>query len=575
MFDPTLNGVMAQIESGKIVLPAMQRPFVWKDDRITKLIDSMLREFPLGTALLWKTSTVQRFRRFQKDVEPDAGIIVDFDRDNSTDRYLVLDGQQRLTSLFVALTGTYDCKKLFVDVLSGVRGDKDPDDAYWDCRFLSEKDAKKLNVWPRPTGDKDIRAERVVFVKFQELIKISAPKAGTIADKSARESGLDEKERERMISSYIRCATVLASKTALQIHLIDEDANDPMPIEEILEVFVRVNSGGLVLQKSDLLMSLLDLKWNDIQPELYRVVKVINAARPFNITRDDVLKSLLLAKGSETRFDRLVADRTKVEKLASDLPQLLPAVQNAWMSLTLLLMDNCKITSERFFRGGHNSLLPFVAYLVENSTPSDAEKRRLVVAVYLVLMSGVFAGAEARMGAFTRRECAKGKPFPLEKVARLVANHYGINSLETLLSRHLDLALNIAHGGITLDNNPENLQRDHIFPHATLEKAGTLPEKTNHYANFHFLRGKDNLNKSDTAPHEWFKKPGDQPPYSDDDLKERLLTWELLQPGKFPKMIEERAKLIQKRALNLFGMRKNDFDNLFGNQGSIEHISKD
>jgi hypothetical protein len=488
MFDPTLNGVMAQIEAGKIVLPAMQRPFVWKDDRITKLIDSMLRGFP---ALLWKTATMQRFRRFQKDVAPDAGITVDFDSDDSTERYLVLDGQQRLTSLFVALTGTYDGKKLFVDVLSGVRGDKDPGDAYWDCRFL------------------------------------------------------------------------LASKTALQIHLIDEDSGDPMPIEEILEVFVRVNSGGLVLQKSDLLMSLLDLKWNDIQPELYRAVKEINAARPFNITRDDVLKSLLLAKGSETRFDRLVADRVKVEKLASDLPKLLPAVQSAWKSLTLLLMDNCKITSERFFRGGHNSLLPFVSYLVENPTPSDTEKRRLVVAVYLALMSGVFAGAEARMGAFARKECVKGKPFPLEKLARLVATHYGITSLELLLSKHLDLALNIAHGGITLDNNPENLQRDHIFPRATLEKAGTPPEKTNHYANFHFLRGKDNLNKSDTAPHEWFKKPGEQPAYSDDDLKERLLTWDLLQPGQFPAMLEERTKAIHNRALTLFGMKAADFDALF------------
>lgn len=310
-------------------------------------------------------------------------------------------------------------------------------------------------------------------------------------------------------------------------------------------------------------MSLLDLKWNDIQPELYRAVKEINAARPFNITRDDVLKSLLLAKGSETRFDRLVADRGRVESLATDLPQQLPSVQAAWKSLTLLLMDECKITSERFFRGGHNSLLPFVLYFVANPTPGPAEKRRLAVAVYAALMSGVFAGAEARMGAFARKECVKGKPFPLEKLARLVAAHYGVNSLETLLSRHLDLALNIAHGGITLDNNPENLQRDHIFPRATLEKQGSPAAKTNHYANFHFLRGNDNLNKSDTAPHEWFKKPGDQPPYSDDDLKERLLTWALLQPGQFPAMLEERTKMIHERALTLFGMKAADFDALF------------
>lgn len=167
------------------------------------------------------------------------------------------------------------------------------------------------------------------------------------------------------------------------------------------------------------------------------------------------------------------------------------------------------------------------------------------------------------MGAFARNECAKGKPFPLERLMRLVAKHYGITSLETLLSRHLDLTLNIAHGGITLDNNPDNLQRDHIFPRAMLEGEGVPSERTNHYANFHFLRGKDNLNKSDTPPHKWFRKPGDQPPYTDDDLKERLLTWDLLEPGQFPQLLEARTQQIQKRALELFSMKPGDLEALF------------
>ncbi len=344
MFDPTLNGVMAQVDAGKIVLPAMQRPFVWKEDQITKLVDSLVRGFPLGTALLWKTATMQRYRRFQKDVQPDAGITVDFDSDVSTERYLVLDGQQRLTSLFVAIAGTYDGKKLFVNVLSGEKGEKDPGDVYWDCRFLTEKEAKDLNVWPPPAGAKNGTVERAVFVKFQDLTKLHAAKAGVIATQRTAELGLDPTQTTRMTTSYLQGATVLASKTALQIHLIDEDAAEPMPIEEILEVFVRVNSGGTVLQKSDLLMSLLDLKWNNVQPDLYRGLKEINEARPFTITRDDLLKSVLLAKGSETRFDKLVANRGRVEILAKELPQLLPAVQAAWKSMTLLLMDDCKIT---------------------------------------------------------------------------------------------------------------------------------------------------------------------------------------------------------------------------------------
>ncbi len=56
--------------------------------------------------------------------------------------------------------------------------------------------------------------------------------------------------------------------------------------------------------------------WNDIQPELQQAVRDINHSRPFSITRNDVLKSLLLAVGSDTRFDRLVSDRDRVEKLA-------------------------------------------------------------------------------------------------------------------------------------------------------------------------------------------------------------------------------------------------------------------
>src|SRR6202012_5404553 len=165
--------------------------------------------------------------------------------------------QQRLTSLFVALAGTYDGKKLFLDVLSGVKGDKDPGNVYWDCRFLTEKEAKELNRWPRPTGDKNIASERAVFVRFQELTGLAAAKAGLIATQRAAELKLTTDQAMRMTASYLQGATILASKTALQIHLIDEDAAKPMPVEEILEIFVRVNSGGLVLHKSDLLMSLL------------------------------------------------------------------------------------------------------------------------------------------------------------------------------------------------------------------------------------------------------------------------------------------------------------------------------
>jgi hypothetical protein len=77
------------------------------------------------------------------------------------------------------------------------------------------------------------------------LTGLAAAKAGLIATQRAAELKLTTDQAMRMTASYLQGATILASKTALQIHLIDEDAAEPMPVEEILEIFVRVNSGGL------------------------------------------------------------------------------------------------------------------------------------------------------------------------------------------------------------------------------------------------------------------------------------------------------------------------------------------
>jgi hypothetical protein len=232
--------------------------------------------------------------------------------------------------------------------------------------------------------------------------------------------------------------------------------------------------------------------------------------------------------------------------------------------LIVILHDECRIYSERFFRGGHNALLPFVKWLTLNPTPTPQQRKDLVTGIYVAIMSGVFASAEARMGKFTRDQIRAGQSFPLRGLAYLVNRYSGAVTLEHLCAKHLDLALNIAHNGISLDNNPDNLQRDHIFPRSTLEQQGKPPGLVNHYANFHFLRAADNLNKSNMPPDKWFRNPGrDVPSYSEKDLGDRLLTWELIQPGMFEHMIDVRRTKIRERATQLFGRSVEEFDALF------------
>lgn len=559
MLDPTLLGLLSQTEKDEIVLPAMQRPFVWKDDRIYRLVDSLLRGFPVGAVMLWKTATLQRYRRILRDIDTDNAQVFSYITSNSESKYLVLDGQQRLTSLFVAFKGTYNHRRLFIDVLSGDSTDKDPGDEYYDCQFLTDSEANSLN-----TANNGKR----FYMPIQELIKIHPVRAAQIAHKKAQELGLSPQETERIINTYLQCTTILSSTKSLQVIVVDDDPSQVTPLEEILEVFFRVNSGGLVLYKSDLLMSLLDIEWNDVQPQIQTLVKQINQNRPFGFTRDDVLKSLLLSAQSETRFDNLVKNRKQVEKLAEIMPSKMPAVKTAWDRLGLILVDDCKIYSERFFRGGHNALLPFVLYLSKVQNLTNENKRRIVIGIYLSIMSGIFSGAEARMGAFARNTVMSSDDFPLKNLARLVKRQYGIDTLDKLLRRHLDLTLNIAHGGITIDNNPDELQRDHIFPKSKLEAANYPYETVNHYGNFHFLRANDNGNKSDKPPHEWFRKPGTNSPYTDNDLNERLLSWELLEPGQFETLIDVRGKKIREKAEKLFGISEIDFNALFNDESS-------
>lgn len=72
------------------------------------------------------------------------------------------------------------------------------------------------------------------------------------------------------------------------------------------------------------------------------------------------------------------------------------------------------------------------------------------------------------------------------------------------------------------------------------------------------------LNKSNVPPDEWFRRPGpDQPPYADADLRERLLSWELLGAGAFERMLEHRKAKVRERALNWFGRTEEQFAALF------------
>lgn len=106
-------------KDGGFWLPNIQRPFVWREDQIERLFDSVLREYPIGTLLVWKTDAQVKRRKFIDNYQTGIDLNLFYVPVDARPKQLVLDGQQRLQSLFIGLHGSYGGKELYFNILSG------------------------------------------------------------------------------------------------------------------------------------------------------------------------------------------------------------------------------------------------------------------------------------------------------------------------------------------------------------------------------------------------------------------------------------------------------------------------
>src|SRR5437016_4824376 len=126
-------------EEGGFWLPNIQRPFVWSEEQICRLFDSILREYPISTLLVWKTNSTIRRRKFIDNWKCTLRLSDFYVPEDSRKKCLVLDGQQRLQSLLIGLRGSYEGGELYFDILSGTTAVRD--DVKFKFKFLEPSKA--------------------------------------------------------------------------------------------------------------------------------------------------------------------------------------------------------------------------------------------------------------------------------------------------------------------------------------------------------------------------------------------------------------------------------------------------
>lgn len=493
-------------DGGGFWLPNIQRPFVWTEEQICRLFDSILREYPISTLLIWKTKSPIRRRKFIDNFKEEYADQLSrfYVPENTKTKCLVLDGQQRLQSLYIGLCGSYEDRELHLDILSG--NIAAPDDIKYKFRFIDSASA----TFP--------------WLRFKDLV-FGPTNPVTVAQDIMRDANRElTKDEERRISTHVGLIfKAFHADDGIGYQELDSTENKDLYTEEdVVEIFIRANSGGTRLGKSDLLFSLLTLSWEKADENMEGLLANLNQSG-FAFTRDFVLKVCLTLLNQGARYE--------VEKFRKE--DVRDSIETNWDRISAAILDVLDFVRGKTFIQCDKAIPSYLALIpiiyARYHFPERWHQVRDVDAFLLrTLLAGAFSGTPDQLidecvntikasgnfdcDALFRVIREKGRSLELTE-DRLWKMGYG--------SEHIHLLFNLWYHSSYTPAYANNLpQVDHIFPQSLLKKVKIENQRTghkdvaryreadrNHLANCMLLTATENGagGKSDTPPDEWFK----------------------------------------------------------------------
>jgi hypothetical protein len=530
-------------DEGGFWLPNIQRPFVWSEEQICRLFDSILRQYPISTLLVWKTKARVRHRKFIDNFkEEDRQHLSSFKvPDDDQKKCLVLDGQQRLQSLFIGLRGSYDRKELYLDILSGKVAA--PDDVKYKFAFLDPVSA----TFPA--------------VRFKDIV-LSDERPRVISERIADQAGrpLDNNEVDKIKDHVDLIRETFFNESGIGYQELDSiDQPALYKEDDVVEIFIRANSGGTRLGKSDLLFSLLTSTWDEADDRMEILLDELNK-QGFAFTRDFVLKTCLTLLDQGARYE---VEKFRKVGIRED-------IESGWDAITAAVKDVADYVRENTFIRGDKALPSYLVLIplvyLRYHFPKAWEKAK-AVELYLLrsLLAGAFSGTPDQLIDSIIVKLRDLKEFDVEEVFGVIRS--AGRSLELTEDRfwtmgygsdNVHLLFNLWYRGFNyVPAFPGNLpQIDHIFPQSELKRVKTLNPNTgrkdmmkyreadrNQLANCMLLKAEENGAgaKSDTPPNEWFKDK--DPEY----LVTHLIPPDpaLWQIDRFEDFVTERKRLIK------------------------------
>ncbi|RSD27630.1 DUF262 domain-containing protein [Mesobacillus subterraneus] len=554
----TIKEAISKIDKKEYLLPSIQREFVWKNDQIERLFDSIMKGYPVGAFLFWAVSgenvnNYQFYEFIREYHEKDNRHNPKANLTGVNSLTAILDGQQRLTSLYVGLKGTfavrapykriYEKKKLYLNLLKP----SERLDYRYDFRFLSEKELGDFNqneyLW-FPVG------EILNFNDFSDIFRYIT--SNSITDNFASE-----------------CLTLLFQKVNVD-GVINYFLETSKELDKVLNIFIRVNSGGTPLSYSDLLLSIATAQWKneDARETITHFVDELNDfGDGFDFDKDLVLKAcLVLSDFSDITF--------KVDNFNSTNMKI---IENNWDQISTSL----KLAVELVSSFGYNFktltanyvIIPIAYYVHQKGNPKNIvqhpnfQKVRTEIKKFTIvsLLKRIFGGQPDNVlrpmreiiknmqGDFSFDELKnnlritnKSLKIDVDDINDLMYTKYGNKYAFSLLSLLYP----------TLDYR-NNFHQDHIFPKSILKSKSKLRklglneqsitfcnENVDYIGNIQLLEGTPNIIKSDTPFENWINDTFSDQQEKLDYMKKHHIPIVQLNVGNFEEFLKEREKIM-------------------------------
>jgi hypothetical protein len=515
-----LDHLVKNIDRGDVALPDIQRPFVWPNRKVRDLLDSMLRGFPVGYLLFWATVAEVGAR----------GIGVD-DKDEAVPRWLIVDGQQRLTSLYSVFTGHPVVREDYSE--SRIHIAFRPHDGRFEVADAAiERDPEFLaDVTP-------------LWQDYRATVR------GYIDRLESARGPLDPAIPDEIDNQFDR----IRDLHAYPFEVVELDAG--MDEEQVAEVFVRINSEGITLNQADFILTLMSVFRDKARIQLEEFSRAakrpsVGGASPFNwyiqpqpdqllrvavavAFRRAVLKhaySILRGKDLETggfSCERREQQFDLLQRAQDHVVNLLH-----WHEF-LQCVERAGFRGSKMVSGGNAILYSYAFWLigrVDYQVPLGRLKEIIARWFFMAHTTGRYSGSfESRFEADVARlagvDAGDADAFisTLDQVIddTLTSDYWAIalpNELATSASKSPALlayiaALNILDADILLSTSKvrsrldpaitfkKGIERHHLFPKGYLKSALGISDtkRVNQIANYALVDWSDNIAISDLSP---------------------------------------------------------------------------